>query len=132
MKPLLLAVLGMLLGAAALAAHHALASEYDPDKRLTVKGTLAEIDWRNPHPVFWVDVKDPNGQVIRWRIGSATPNMLVRFPGGWTRDKVFAKLKDDIAVTGWQARDGSNHAYADFFTFSDGTKMQGGIGLGGR
>jgi hypothetical protein len=57
--------------------------------------------------------------------------MLVRFPGGWTRDKVFKKLNDEITVKGWKSRDGMTRAYADRFTFSDGSEMQMGIGLGG-
>jgi hypothetical protein len=57
--------------------------------------------------------------------------MLVRFPGGWTRAKVFARINDVVSITCWKARNGSNGAYADIMTFSDGKTMQMGIGLGG-
>jgi hypothetical protein len=112
-------------------AHHGLASEYDRDKVITITGRLMEIDWRNPHPFFYVDVAGPNGQVVKWKLATATPNMLVRFQGGWTRAKVFARLKDQITVKGWLAKDGTNHLYGDVLSFSDGSTMQLGIGLGG-
>jgi hypothetical protein len=126
-----LSVLLLLSGTATVAAHHGLASEYDRDKVITIKGKLIEIDWRNPHPFFYIDVPGPDARVTRWKFGTASPNMLVRFPGGWTRDKVFAKLQDVITVKGWQAKDGTNHLYGDVLTFSDGSTMQLGIGLGG-
>ena len=55
---------------------------------------------------------------------------LLRDTSGWTRDKVFAKLNDEITVKGWQAKDGTNHLYGDMLTFSDGSMMQLGSGLG--
>jgi hypothetical protein len=130
MKRLLLTALLLLSSIAVIDAHHGLASEYERDKVITIKGKLVEIDWRNPHPFFYIEVGAPNGQVTRWKLGTATPNMLVRYPGGWTRDKVFARLNDQISVKGWQAKDGTNHLYGDVLTFSDGSTMQLGSGLG--
>jgi hypothetical protein len=130
MRRILLAGLLLLFASASVVAHHGLSSEYDRDKVLTITGKLMEIDWRNPHPYFYIDVTGPNGQVTRWKLGTATPNMLVRFPGGWTRDKVFKRLNDEITVKGWLSKDGTNHLYGDTLTFSDGSKMQLGIGLG--
>jgi len=113
------------------ASHHGLASEYDREKVVTITGKLMEIDWRNPHPFFFVDVAGPNGQVTRWKLATATPNMLVRMPGGWTKAKVFARINEEISVKGWLAKDGTKHLYGDVLTFSDGLTMQLGIGLGG-
>ena len=131
MKRVLIAGLLLISTVAPVTGHHGLASEYNRDKVVTITGKLLEIDWRNPHPFFYIDVAGPNDQVTRWKIGAATPNMLVRMPGGWTRDKVFKKINDEITVKGWLSKDGTNHIYGDFLTFSDGSKMQLGIGLGG-
>ena len=131
MKRILVAAFALLAAVAPVFAHHALASEYDSQQKITLKGKLVEIDWRNPHPHFYVEVEGANGEITRWDVASATQNMLVRFPGGWTRAKVFARLNDTISVTCWKARNGSNGAYADILTFSDGKTMQMGIGLGG-
>jgi hypothetical protein len=131
MKQILFAALALLIAAVPLAAHHALASEYDSQQKITLRGKLVEIDWRNPHPHFYVEVQEANGQVVRWTVASATQNMLVRFPGGWTRAKVFERINDTVSITCWKARNGTNSAYADIMTFSDGKTMQMGIGLGG-
>jgi len=119
-----------ILVAGSASAHHNMSALFDFNDRVTLAGTLTKIDWRNPHPFFYIDVAGTNGQPIRWKLGTATPNMLVRYPGGWTRDKVFAKLNDEITVKGWQAKDGTNHLYGDMLTFSDGSMMQLGSGLG--
>ena len=39
-------VLGMLLAAAPLVAHHSVAAEFDLDKPITQKGTITKIDWQ--------------------------------------------------------------------------------------
>ena len=35
-------------------------------KPIELKGTVAEYRWRNPHVLFFWDVKDENGKVVRW------------------------------------------------------------------
>ena len=121
----------LLLAASALSspvsAHHALASEYDSQQRITLKGKLVDIDWRNPHPHFFI-VEDGG---VKWAIAAATPSMLTRFPGGWTRTKVLARVNEVITIVGWKARDGSNRIYGDMLTFADGQQMKMGIGLTG-
>lgn len=112
-------------------AHHATASEYDAQQKVTLKGRLVEVDWRNPHPAFYIELAAAGGPAAKWAVVTATPSMLVRFPGDWTRTKVLARLKDEVTVVGWKARDGSNRIYGDALTFSDGAQMKMGIGLTG-
>jgi lipopolysaccharide export system protein LptA len=57
----------LLLGTASLAAHHSFAAEYDGDKPVTISGTVAKIDWQNPHIYFYLDVKNDKGAVTQWR-----------------------------------------------------------------
>ena len=56
-------VLAVTLAAPQMAAlaHHSFAAEYDGDKPVTISGTVAKIDWLNPHIYFYVDVKDDKG-----------------------------------------------------------------------
>jgi hypothetical protein len=56
---------GLLLSAAPLAAHHSFAAEWDSTRCREFTGTLTKIDWQNPHPYFYVDVKDADGKVHR-------------------------------------------------------------------
>jgi hypothetical protein len=39
----------VLMGAARLGAHHSFAAEFDASKRVTLKGVVTRVDWRNPH-----------------------------------------------------------------------------------
>ena len=57
------------VGTTIVVAHHGLASDYDRDKVMTIKGRLMEIDWRNPHP-FCIDVEGPNGEAMKWKFGT--------------------------------------------------------------
>ena len=55
--------------AGALSAHHGTAISYDVGKPpLTLKGTVAEFRWQNPHVILLLDVKDASGKVTRWAI----------------------------------------------------------------
>ena len=89
-------------------AHHSFAAQYDPQKPVTLKGTVTKIEWTNPHAWFYIDVKDQAGQVTNWGLEMGSPNGLMR--NGWTRNSM--KIGHEVTVEGSRARDGSNHANA--------------------
>ena len=77
-----------------LLAHHANAV-FDVGKRVTVKGTVTEWFWANPHCLLRFDVTDANGQVVHWTAETqAPPNMI---PFGWTKQSFTAG--DEVTVT---------------------------------
>ena len=123
--------LGLLLGTASLAAHHSFAAEYDGDKPVTISGTVAKIDWQNPHIYFYVDAKDDKGAITQWKIEGYPPNMLVR--QGWKRDETLMPGAT-VTVDGWASRDDATLGAVRWVTFADGTKLAGGppAGTGGR
>ena|SRR5687767_1086555 len=133
MKTILVGTIILFAAALPVLAHHSFAAEYDGSKPITLKGILKEVDWRNPHIYYHLEVKDDSGKVVKWMIEGYPPNMLVRRPEGWTRDKVLAKIGDQVTVTGWAARAGGPAAHSRTFTFSDGSKMEAGppAGTGG-
>ena len=114
-----------------VSAHHSFAAEYDANQPVTVSGTVAKIDWTNPHIHFYVDVKDASGAVTQWKFECYPPNMLVR--QGWKRD-VTLKPGDVVTVYGWKAREDPALGAARELTFADGHKMTAGppAGTGGR
>ena len=120
-----------LLCAAPLAAHHSFAAEYDATRPVTIAGTVARIDWTNPHIHFYVDVKDEAGNLAQWKFEGYPPNMLVR--QGWKRD-VTLKPGDLVTVSGWKARQDPALGAAREVTFADGQKLNAGppAGTGGR
>src|SRR4051812_50181872 len=115
------------LAAAVLAtpvsAHHSFAAEYDGNQPVTVSGTVAKVEWTNPHIHFYVDAKDAAGAVTQWKFEGYPPNMLVR--QGWKRD-VTMKPGDTVTVFAWKARDEPRLAAARDVTFSNGDKLNVG------
>ena len=123
--------LGALLAADVLLAHHSFAAEFDGTKPVTVSGTVAEIDWTNPHIHFYVDVKDETGKVTQWKFEGYPPNMLIR--QGWQRG-VTMKPGDTVTVFGWRARSDAALGASREVTFADGHKLASGppAGTGGQ
>ena len=58
-----------------LSAHHSSAS-YDLEHQISLKGTVTNIEWTNPHVFIYLDVKNDDGSVEPWRIEGNSPNML--------------------------------------------------------
>jgi hypothetical protein len=76
-------------------AHHSFAM-YDATRVLTVKGTVKEFQWTNPHAILWL-VEDPApGQEPQlWTVELPTsPGNLVRL--GWNKRSL--KAGDKVAV----------------------------------
>jgi DNA/RNA endonuclease YhcR with UshA esterase domain len=114
----LIAGIALLAPAAALA-HHSFAAEYDVKKPVTLKGTVTNVEWTNPHARFYLDVKDESGKVTNWNLELASPNVLVR--QGWSRHSL--KVGDTVTVEGSQAKDGSQMANARTVMLADGKKV---------
>jgi hypothetical protein len=131
MKYACVIALSLLAGTAAVSAHHSFAAEYEGDKPVTITGTVAKIDWQNPHIYFYVDVKDAKGAVTQWKVEGYPPNMLVR--QGWKKDETM-KVGDTVKVFGWRARVNPTQAAGRDVTFADGKKLNCGppAGTGGQ
>jgi hypothetical protein len=68
-------------------AHHAF-SMFDPNREITLDGTVKDFQWTNPHAWVQMIVKDSAGKEVEWSIEGASPNNLARF--GWRRSSVKA------------------------------------------
>jgi hypothetical protein len=65
--------IGMLFSSAILApaaAHHSFAM-FDADKTVTMKGTVKELEWTNPHSWLRIMVVDQAGKTVQWGLGWA-------------------------------------------------------------
>src|SRR5579859_4331816 len=78
-----LAVAGVLLLSVPLSAHHGGAA-YDTDKTITVKGTVTDYIWANPHVFVKVDVKDDSGNVAHWIVEAQNPVSMMQI--SWTKN----------------------------------------------
>jgi hypothetical protein len=101
-KHLVALVVGLLIVSFPTFAHHG-ASVYDSTKLTTLKGTVADFRFMNPHTELSFDVKDANGKVQRWTAEAASLVTMSRL--GWTKD--MFKPGDQITVTGNAAKNGT-------------------------
>ena len=115
----LIGIAGLLMAAAPVWAHHAFAAEFDAQKPVKLKGTVAKVELINPHSWIHMDVKDADGKVTRWMVEGGSPNALFR--RGVTKDAL--PQGTEISVDGYQAKDGSNRANGRDITFADGRKL---------
>jgi hypothetical protein len=83
-------------------AHHG-AAGYDSNKLTTLKGTVTDFRFQNPHAQILLDVKDSSGRVQNWVLEAVGIATLSR--SGWTR--TIMKPGDAITVTGNPAKNGS-------------------------
>jgi DNA/RNA endonuclease YhcR with UshA esterase domain len=103
-------------------AHQSFAAEFDANKRVTLKGTVTKVDWRNPHIYVYLNVKDDTGKVTEWACEGGPPNVLLR--EGWTRNSV--KEGDDVTIDGAVAKDGSKRCNSRSVNLADGRKVFAG------
>src|SRR5947209_3837074 len=83
---------------APLFAHHGTAVSYDQSTAFTVKGTITEFRYANPHPALFFDVKDEQGNVVHWS-GEIAPNPTQLQQDGWGRKRSEAALSPGTEVT---------------------------------
>ena len=113
---------GLVLAAGAALAHHSFAAEFDGGKRVTLKGTVTKVDWRNPHIYVYLNVKEETGGVTEWACEGGPPNVLLR--EGWNRNSV--KEGDEVVIEGAVAKDGSKRCNSRTVNLADGRKVFAG------
>lgn len=112
-------LLAALLTAAAAGAHHSVPGQFDTSKPMTLTGTISDIDWINPHIYIHLDVKDTDGAVAKWSLGSAPPAMLRK--ANLTKTKLMGTAGEVVTIVAYPARDGTKHlGWLTKITYADG------------
>ena len=99
-------------------AHHGTAS-YDTSKIVTVKATMTEFRFINPHVQLFFDVKNDKGEVERWQAELTAPNKLTR--AGW--DKHTLKLGDSITASGYVSKNDPHTMWINKLIGPDGEAL---------
>jgi hypothetical protein len=85
-----------------VSAHHSFAM-FDDTKEVTLKGTVHEFQWTNPHAWVLVDVAGAGGETEQWSVEMLSPNVLGRM--GWKRNSL--KPGDEVTVVIHPVRTGA-------------------------
>lgn len=102
-----------------LAAHHSFAAEFDDKQPVKLDGTVVKFDFMNPHSWIYLEVKNPDGTMVRWSVETGSTNALFR--RGWRKESLRAG--DHITVDAFRAKDGSNTANASTVKLPDGRQI---------
>ena len=95
-----IALIAMLAAGSPLLAHHSW--PVDMSREVTVKGTVTEFDWGNPHVMIALEVRDESGKIEKWSVGGPSTSRMAG--NGW--DKNTLKMGDVITGTGFRFTDG--------------------------
>jgi len=83
-------------------AHHGTGISYNQDQQITLKGTVTEFVWRNPHAQLWLDVSEGDFKGQNYGIEMNSPGVMLRW--GWTKNTF--KNGDEITVKVHPSRTG--------------------------
>jgi hypothetical protein len=103
-------------------AHHSF-SMFDQEKTVTMKVTVSELEWVNPHSWLRVMIPDQTGTPRLWALEMGPPARQIR--RGWRSDSV--KRGDVITVNYHPLKDGSRGGQLVSAILPDG-KSAGGAG----
>ena len=107
------------IGSSSAVAHHSVSHDFDVFRKLTLQGTVTQVNWGNPHIGLELAVRDAQGRLQSWRIEGGPPNALLR--RGWSRNSLAVGAV--VSIEAWPARDGSRRANAHFIRLPDGRKL---------
>ena len=117
-------VLGLLVTAVPVVAHHSSAEAYDGSKKVEAQGSITKILLRNPHSFAFLETTDEKGQKIEWQIEmGGVPSMA------WAKDGL--PIGAVVKVAGHPSRAPGSHGITGAtFAKTDGTPIgpRGGRG----
>jgi len=109
------------LTSASLAAHHGNAS-FDTSKQVTLKGTVTEWIWANPHCFLKIDAMDDTGAVRNWALETQNPIGMTQ--RGWSR-KSF-NVGDQVTVVLEAVKNGAPIGRIVKITLPNGSTLSAG------
>jgi hypothetical protein len=90
------------------------------DRLVTVKGTVTEFVWANPHPMMTLEVQTNDGRTEKWTVGGPAINRMEA--NGWSKTTV--KRGDSITGIGYQFADGQKIVRLERIVLADGKELR--------
>lgn len=114
-----LAIAAAIVAAVPMFAHHGAA--LFESKPITVKGTVVEWFWANPHCLLRFDEKTDSGEIRHWVVETQAPNFILDVDPRWSKNAF--KPGDQVTVTLRQAKDGKYAGALSRVVLPDGTEL---------
>jgi hypothetical protein len=111
-------VAGLLAVSVPAFAHHAWHG-YDMKNLTTVKGTVTQFDWGNPHVWIGFEARDDKGNLQKWSAGGPSPSRMANT--GWDKDTL--KPGDQLTAVGHRITDGTYSLRLEKVILSDGREL---------
>ena len=111
-------ILALVSATVPLSAHHSW--PVNNSQLVTVKGTVTEFIWANPHPMITLEVRTDEGGTEKWSVGGPAINRMEA--NGWTKTTV--KPGDVITGIGYQFADGQKIVRLEKAVLADGKEIR--------
>src|SRR5215208_6374188 len=121
----LLTIAVVIAASVSASAHHGAAS-FDTSKEVTLKGTVTEYIWANPHCFLKFDAKDDTGAVRNWAVEVSNPTDMTK--RGWSRSSF--KVGDQVTVSLQAVKNGAPVGRLTRVMLPDGSTLPGGAEIG--
>lgn len=111
---------GLAVTAGPLLAHHGTGISYDLNAPLiTLKGTVTELAFRNPHVSIFIDVMNEDGSIVHWALEHSNVASLAR--RGYNRNSL--RSGEEVTAVAYPSRGGGPVGLTFKIIRADGTEL---------
>jgi hypothetical protein len=112
--------IGVSIFSSTVSAHHGTAA-YDTERTVTLKGTVTQWIWSNPHCILQLDVTDASNQGVHWYAETENPSSMIR--RGWNKQSL--KPGDQVTLTVMPVKNGNPIGRIIEVVLPNGQKLPG-------
>lgn len=103
-------------------AHHSVSGQFDTASTFDITGVVSKVDWVNPHTQVYIDVKQPDGSVLTYKLESHPVAMMRK--AGVSKSDLIGDGRP-VSATAHPARNGDRQlGYLLFLKLPDGREIQ--------
>jgi hypothetical protein len=113
------ALWGWLMASGSLMAHHSLAGVYDMKADKEISGTIAKLQFTNPHGSLSINVKNADGTSTEWVFTLGSAAALAQRGIGKTGPNAL-HTGDEVKIKFIPAKDGAPLGFLKSVTYPDG------------